>query len=304
MAFLSRRDHCSRRVGEFSHPQFDLIMSMNVDLDGKIRVVRETFLLLEVPNLRTVDTFVDVPDGVLSIVRYDIDENVKKIFPSGPESVPIGTKVKISVTKTNLKADPNSLMLLEDWEKKKAEERQKTSKELEMHFRNVRTEVFKILKDKIVLRFPDKHFKGVRIHMKNEKCVGIPLRGTMNYWKISEVKKYLIEGDIIKTTIIGFPYNWNCVEMNLNHLNLDEIKVEVEDVVKEPSKVTLETNDKVDPECSTCFEPRIRTFLLLPCGHATFCEKCATYFCQTKDKSNKRCPICRIVTTGKVRVFQ
>jgi len=274
-------------------------MSMNVDLDGKIRVVRETFLLVEVPNLRTVDTFDDVPDGVLSIVRYDIDKSVRKIFPCGPESVPIGTKVKISVTKTNLKADPNSLMLLEDWEKKKAEERHSQN---EIHLRNVVTEVSKVNKKNIALRF-NHNDENFRFHMKNEKTVGIPLRGTMNYWKISEVKKYLIEGDIIKTSIVGFPYNWDCKEMNLNHLNLDEIKVEVEDVVKAASKINL-NQEKVDPECSTCFEPRIRTFLLLPCGHATFCEKCATYFCETKDKSNKRCPICRIVTTGKVRVFQ
>ena len=53
-------------------------------------------------------------------------------------------------------------------------------------------------------------------------------------------------------------------------------------------------------ECSTCFEPRIRTFALLPCGHATFCENCAIYFCESPDK---RCPTCRAMTTGKVRLF-
>ena len=47
---------------------------------------------------------------------------------------------------------------------------------------------------------------------------------------------------------------------------------------KEPlgNKNVLEPLHGLD--CSTCFEPRTRTFLLLPCGHATFCEKCATYF--------------------------
>ena len=54
------------------------------------------------------------------------------------------------------------------------------------------------------------------------------------------------------------------------------------------------------PECSTCFEPRIRSYLLLSCGHATFCEKCATHFCDSEDK---RCPTCRATITGKVRVF-
>ena len=53
-------------------------------------------------------------------------------------------------------------------------------------------------------------------------------------------------------------------------------------------------------ECSTCFEPRIRTFALLPCGHATFCEKCATHFCDSEDK---KCPTCRAMTTGRVRLF-
>ena len=53
-------------------------------------------------------------------------------------------------------------------------------------------------------------------------------------------------------------------------------------------------------ECSTCFEPRIRTFLLVPCGHATFCEKCATYLCDSEDK---RCPTCRAIISGKIRVF-
>ena len=53
-------------------------------------------------------------------------------------------------------------------------------------------------------------------------------------------------------------------------------------------------------ECSTCYEPRTRTFALLPCGHATFCEKCATYF---SESSAKRCPTCRAKITGVVRLF-
>ena len=69
---------------------------------------------------------------------------------------------------------------------------------------------------------------------------------------------------------------------------------------KEPlgNKNVLEPLHGLD--CSTCFEPRTRTFLLLPCGHATFCEKCATYFCESEEK---RCPTCRATITGKVRVF-
>ena len=55
-----------------------------------------------------------------------------------------------------------------------------------------------------------------------------------------------------------------------------------------------------EPMCSICFEPRTQTFLLSPCGHATFCESCATHFCNSEDK---RCPICRTMVTGKIKVF-
>ena len=55
------------------------------------------------------------------------------------------------------------------------------------------------------------------------------------------------------------------------------------------------------PECTTCLEPRTRTYILLPCGHATFCQECAEHLCNSDDK---RCPICRTRITGKNRVFQ
>ena len=55
-----------------------------------------------------------------------------------------------------------------------------------------------------------------------------------------------------------------------------------------------------EPTCSICFEPRTQTYLLTPCGHATFCESCATHFCNSKDK---KCPICRTMVTGKIKVF-
>ena len=47
-------------------------------------------------------------------------------------------------------------------------------------------------------------------------------------------------------------------------------------VCKEEEPIMIK-NAFSGPECSTCFEPRIRTYLLLPCGHATFCEKCAIF---------------------------
>ena len=53
-----------------------------------------------------------------------------------------------------------------------------------------------------------------------------------------------------------------------------------------------------EPTCSICFEPRTQTYLLTPCGHATFCENCANHFC-----NDKRCPICRTMVTGKIKVF-
>ena len=55
-----------------------------------------------------------------------------------------------------------------------------------------------------------------------------------------------------------------------------------------------------EPTCSICFEPRTQTYLLTPCGHATFCESCANHFCNSDDK---KCPICRTKATGKIQVF-
>ena len=97
-----------------------------------------------------------------------------------------------------------------------------------------------------------------------------------------------------------------------NHDNLENV---IEPMTDPDQLAVEETNPNIDQnlpidqqspdlpselECSTCFEPRIRTFALLPCGHATFCENCATYFCESPDK---RCPTCRAMTTGKVRLF-
>ena len=84
---------------------------------------------------------------------------------------------------------------------------------------------------------------------------------------------------------------------------------EEEQLLDEIEENNSNTNDKPsdevpsEPECTTCFEPRIRTFLLLPCGHATFCEKCAAFFCENEDKNSRRCPTCRTMITGKIRAF-
>jgi len=234
---------------QYTREDFRNALDPNVDLDGEIRSAKKNFLLIEVQNMRTVDTVTDFPEGVLQIIRYDIDDNVKKAFPKGPESIPIGTKVKISARRNTQRADPGSLMLLEDWEKKKAEKKQQNNEKKnenrsqtaipdnqpERHLRNIPVEVTGVLKDKMILRFK---LKGVNkdipisIYLGNEKTVGIPVRGTMNYWKISEVKNYVAQGDIIKATIVGRPRNWECKEM---YLKLDE-----------PSGVTLNNNNEID----------------------------------------------------------
>ena len=184
---------------------------------------------------------------------------LQKAFPKGPESIPIGTKVKISATRNTQSADRKSFMLLEDWEKKKAAKAEKKQQnnekknenrsqtaipdnQPERQLRNISAEVTGVLKDKMILRFK---YKGVNkdipilIHLENEKTVGIPVRGTMNYWKISEVKNYVAKGDIIKATIVGRPQHWECKEM---YLKLDG----VEEIVHEPSEVTLNNNIELD----------------------------------------------------------
>ena len=71
-----------------------------------------------------------------------------------------------------------------------------------------------------------------------------------------------------------------------------------EEMAKHPNQRIEPTEPRI-PECSTCLEPRTRTFLLVPCGHATFCQECAERF-----HEDKRCPTCRAEITGKIRVFQ
>ena len=61
----------------------------------------------------------------------------------------------------------------------------------------------------------------------------------------------------------------------------------------------IEPSDHLD--CSICFCPREQTFMVEPCGHATFCEGC------TKRISNEtpfRCPICQTTITRTKRIFQ
>ena len=165
--------------------------------------------------------------------------SLQKCFPKGPESIPMGTKVKISATKATQRADPGSFMLLKDWEeKKKAAKVEKnenrsqsptrnTGKPQEQHFRNIPLKVLEVKKDEIRLEWKFKGGNGkcydLSVWMKNEKTVGIPVRGMMEYWKISEVKNYLTKGDTIRGTIVGSPRNWDCKEI---YLKLDEVEEE------------------------------------------------------------------------------
>ena len=62
---------------KFTYDDFRNALGPNVDLDGEIRSAKKNFLLIEVQNLRTVDTVKDSPEGVLQIIKYDIDNEVK-----------------------------------------------------------------------------------------------------------------------------------------------------------------------------------------------------------------------------------
>ena len=58
------------------------------------------------------------------------------------------------------------------------------------------------------------------------------------------------------------------------------------------------------PTCSICLGPREKSVLLLPCGHATFCDACSTKVMASLSAIERRCPTCRNPISGKVRVFQ
>ena len=66
------------------------------------------------------------------------------------------------------------------------------------------------------------------------------------------------------------------------------------------AKSSPNVNDVEDNECSICFCVREKTFVIIPCGHATFCEHCSIRICN----DTKRCPTCQTPTTGRLRIFQ
>ena len=106
--------------------------------------------------------------------------------------------------------------------------------------------------------------------------------------EIIEATEVIEASEVIEATEVSTPTESN------------EAKIDISKPVQNPDQQFVQTEPRI-PECSTCFEPRTRTFLLLPCGHATFCQACTEHFCNS---DNKRCPTCQTNITGKVRVFQ
>ena len=107
--------------------------------------------------------------------------------------------------------------------------------------------------------------------------------------EIVEATEVVEANEVIEATEVSTPTESN------------EAKIAQSKPVQNPDHQQFEQIEPRIPECSTCFEPRTRTFLLAPCGHATFCQECAEHFCNSDDK---RCPSCRTKITGKIRVFQ
>ena len=48
-------------------------------------------------------------------------------------------------------------------------------------------------------------------------------------------------------------------------------------------------NNQQVEECTICYKPRVETYALYTCGHATFCARCALQLYENGDK----CPNCR-----------
>eukprot|EP00093_Oithona_nana_P014135 14135.XXX_273973_274335_1 [CDS] Oithona nana genome sequencing. len=108
-------------------------------------------------------------------------------------------------------------------------------------------------------------------------------------------------------------YDGNHISLDLFHTELGFPKLPS----PAPSSVLLPQQDRNNetldnntteggegPTCSICLCPREKSFLLLPCGHATFCDACSTKVMAGLSAMERRCPTCRNPISGKVRVFQ
>ena len=71
--------------------------------------------------------------------------------------------------------------------------------------------------------------------------------------------------------------------------------------IADPSPTQKNPEDKDDfDECTICFEERNPTYMFYPCGHATFCKKCAERLFESEEK---KCPDCRTLIKDTIRVF-
>ena len=77
---------------------------------------------------------------------------------------------------------------------------------------------------------------------------------------------------------------------------VDDIATEA--ITNEPTEAITDDNP-TEPECSICFNPRVKTFLFYPCGHATFCKACADRIVAEL----KKCPTCQSPICGSCPVF-
>ena len=75
---------------------------------------------------------------------------------------------------------------------------------------------------------------------------------------------------------------------------------EPQDKVSSEVKVEVMKESLAGEECSICFGIRIHTFVFVPCGHATFCEDCASRIFNEV----KKCPTCQALITHSVRLYQ
>ena len=80
----------------------------------------------------------------------------------------------------------------------------------------------------------------------------------------------------------------------------EDASVELVDSTSDEAKSSPNVNDVEDNECTICFCVREKTFVIIPCGHATFCEHCSLRICN----DTKRCPTCQTPSKKRLRIFQ
>ena len=128
------------------------------------------------------------------------------------------------------------------------------------------------------------------------------------YWGHLEVVKYLVRHveDIHpkdglyygQKTPLDYAKQKNRAEVVnfFEHLNQKAPEPE-----PQPSGAEAVVREPLQDECTICYEPRIQTYVFIPCGHATFCKECALHIFENTDK---RCPDCRSRIQQTFRIFQ